>query len=91
MLMTPCFSVKQTLTNWLILVGFDVVEKISGLRINLNKSELILVGSIVNVEELSATLGCKIGSLPTSYLGLRTNLFGFGIQWRRGFKKGWVL
>ena len=42
----------------------------SGLRINLNKSEIIPIGHVVNVEELALELGCGVGSLPTSYLGL---------------------
>ncbi|RVX12604.1 Transposon TX1 uncharacterized 149 kDa protein [Vitis vinifera] len=33
-------------------------------------SELIPVGCVNNVEELAAAIGCKVGSLPTSYLGL---------------------
>ena len=41
-----------------------------GLRINLNKSEILPIGSVANVVELAAKLGCGIGSLPTSYLGL---------------------
>ena len=45
-------------------------EAMSGLRINLNKSEIILVGSVDNVVELALELGCGIGSFPTSYLGL---------------------
>nr|CAN64184.1 hypothetical protein VITISV_022648 [Vitis vinifera] len=45
-------------------------EAILGLRINLDKSELIPVGCVENVEALAAELGCKVGSLPSSYLGL---------------------
>ena len=45
-------------------------EAMSGLRINLNKSEIIPIGAVDNVVELSLELGCGIGSLPTSYLGL---------------------
>ena len=45
-------------------------EAMSGLRINLNKSEIIPVGAVDNVVELALELGCGIGSLPTSYLGL---------------------
>lgn len=45
-------------------------EMISGLKINLDKSELILVGCVENVEDLAAKLGCKVRSLPSSYLGL---------------------
>ena len=45
-------------------------ETVSCLRINLNKSEIIPIGPVVNVEELAAELGCEVGSLHTSYLGL---------------------
>ena len=44
-------------------------EAMSGLKINLNKSEIIPIGPVANVEELASELGCKVGSLPTSYLG----------------------
>ena len=42
----------------------------SGLKININKSEIILIGPVTNAEELASELGCKIGSFPASYLGL---------------------
>ena len=45
-------------------------EAISGLRINLDKSELILVGGVENAKALVADLGCKVGSLSSSYLRL---------------------
>ena len=45
-------------------------EALSRLRINLNKSNIILVVPVVNVEELATKLGCGVGSLPTSCLGL---------------------
>ena len=45
-------------------------EAISGLRINLNKSEIIPMGRVDNVEMLAVELGCGVGSLPTTYLGL---------------------
>ena len=41
-----------------------------GLYINLEKSELILVGDIPNLELLAKVLGCKMGTLPTTNLGL---------------------
>ena len=56
---------QMTYLSW-ILKWF---EAISGLRINLDKSELILVGGVENIEALVAELGCKVGSLPSSYLG----------------------
>ena len=45
-------------------------EAFSGLKINLTKSVIIPLGRVDNVEELAAELGCGVGSLPSSYLGL---------------------
>ena len=52
--------------SW-ILMWFEAV---SGLKINLNKSEILPIGPVANLEELAIELGCKVGSLPTTYLGL---------------------
>ncbi|RVX21330.1 hypothetical protein CK203_002101 [Vitis vinifera] len=40
------------------------------LSINLNKSEILPVGRVENVEVLASELGCKVGTLPSTYLGL---------------------
>ena len=48
-------------------------EAIFGLKINLGKSEMVLVGDVPNMEELACILGCKQAlraSLPMKYLGL---------------------
>ena len=45
-------------------------EAIYGLRVNLEKSALLSMGEVAAVEELALELGCKVGSLPTYYLGL---------------------
>ena len=45
-------------------------EVISGLKINLTKSELISVGKAEKLDELALVLGCKVGVLPTTYLEL---------------------
>ena len=45
-------------------------EAVSGLKINLNKSEIIPIRLVANGEELASELGCKVGSLPASYLSL---------------------
>ena len=45
------------------------VEALSGLKINLSKSEIFPIGGGENIEVLTAELGCKAGSLPTTYLG----------------------
>lgn len=42
----------------------------SGLSINLGKSEIFNVGVVPNIDSLAWILGCKKGTLPTSYLGL---------------------
>ena len=52
--------------SWL-LMWFEIIL---GSRINLNKREIISVGSIAEVESLALELGCKVGALPSSYLGL---------------------
>ena len=59
---------SRTMANlsWL-LMWLDII---SGLRINLNKSEIILIGSIAEVESLAFELGCKVRALPSFYLGL---------------------
>ncbi|RVW15175.1 LINE-1 reverse transcriptase-like [Vitis vinifera] len=45
-------------------------EAVSGLRMNLAKSEIIPVGKVEEILELAAELGCRVGSLPSQYLGL---------------------
>ena len=45
-------------------------EAISGLKVNLSKTKAIQVGEGIPMETLVSVLGCKIGSLPTSYLGI---------------------
>jgi hypothetical protein len=49
---------------------FLCFEAILGLRINLAKSEIIYVGEVEDVEELTNILGCRVSSLPMKYLGL---------------------
>ena len=56
----------QTSLSW-ILAWFEAA---SGLRINLAKSELILVREVEDIEEMAVELGCRVGSLPTVYLWL---------------------
>ena len=45
-------------------------EEVSGLRINLGKSELVPVGGVPNLEALVGLVGCGQSSLPLKYLGL---------------------
>ena len=48
--------------NW-ILLWF---EAILGLKINLEKSTILLVGNMENIEDLVAELGCGTGALPST-------------------------
>lgn len=41
-----------------------------GLKVNLDKSELVPVGKVSNVEDLSDILGDRVSKLPMTYLGL---------------------
>ncbi|RVW30550.1 hypothetical protein CK203_097801 [Vitis vinifera] len=63
-----CEAFKDQLTHlsW-VLMWF---EAISGLRINLDKIEILPVGRVDNLEELALELRCKVGMLSSSYLGL---------------------
>ena len=45
-------------------------EAYSSLKINLSKNEIIPMGRVDHVEMLASELGCHVGSLPTTYLGL---------------------
>ena len=55
---------------WHLKCVFGWFQAISGLKINLGKSELVPVGTVPEVEDLAAVLGCKVATLPMSYLGL---------------------
>jgi hypothetical protein len=55
---------------WYLRGVFIWFQAISGLKINLSKSELVPVGQVINVPELAGILGCRVASLPLTYLGL---------------------
>ena len=42
----------------------------SGLTINLQKSEIIPIGNMEDVNRATSLFGSKVGKVPTSYLGL---------------------
>ena len=44
-------------------------EEVSGLKINLGKSELVPVSEVRNLDVLVGLLGCRHSSLPLKYLG----------------------
>ncbi|KAF5479666.1 hypothetical protein F2P56_000468, partial [Juglans regia] len=45
-------------------------EAVSGLKVNYDKSELVPIGEVQDIRDLTGILGCKIASLPMTYLGL---------------------
>lgn len=49
---------------------FLCFEVASGLKVDLDKSELVLVENVDHVEGLVDILGCGVSSLPVKYLGL---------------------
>ena len=60
-------NIDQMLILRMVLIWFEAVL---GLKVNLGKSELVVVGAVHNFELLVAVLGCKQGSFPMKYLGL---------------------
>ncbi|RVW34155.1 Transposon TX1 uncharacterized 149 kDa protein [Vitis vinifera] len=61
------FQKRATNQSSWILAWFEAASR---LRINLAKSVLIPVREVDELEELAAELGCRLGALPTVYLGL---------------------
>uniref|UniRef100_A0A2N9F0T2 Reverse transcriptase domain-containing protein n=1 Tax=Fagus sylvatica TaxID=28930 RepID=A0A2N9F0T2_FAGSY len=49
---------------------FTWFEAVSGLKINLSKSEIVPIGDVLHIVELMQILGCKQSFLPLQYLGL---------------------
>uniref|UniRef100_A0A2N9GQ21 Reverse transcriptase domain-containing protein n=1 Tax=Fagus sylvatica TaxID=28930 RepID=A0A2N9GQ21_FAGSY len=45
-------------------------EAMTGLGVNMGKSELVPVGEVSNVDQLAEILCCRVGVLPMSYLGM---------------------
>ncbi|WJZ82995.1 hypothetical protein VitviT2T_002712 [Vitis vinifera] len=54
--------------NWINWIQWCIA--MLGLRVNLDKSELIAKGKVENVKELALEFGCKFSTLLSSYLGL---------------------
>ena len=42
----------------------------NGLKVNVAKSEMVPIGEVNNVHALAETLGCRVGVLPMTYLGM---------------------
>ena len=53
-----------------VRIVFTCFEAVTGLRVNMAESEMVLVGEVPNIVELVESLCCYIGTLPLSYLGM---------------------
>ena len=42
----------------------------TGLKVNVQKSEMVPIGEVDDVHALIEILGCRVGTLPMSYLGM---------------------
>ena len=60
-------DVEKILHIRVLLLSFQAV---TGLKVNVHKSEMVPVGEIVDVHALAEILGCKVGELPMSYLSI---------------------
>ena len=43
---------------------------VTGLKVNVHKCEMVPIGEVDDVHALADILGCRVGSLPMSYLGM---------------------
>ena len=60
-------EVEQVLHVRLLLLCFQAV---TGLEVNVAKSEMVPIGEVNNVHALAEILGCRVGALPMTYLGM---------------------
>ena len=58
---------EQILHVRMLLLCFEAV---TGLKVNVLRSEMVPIGEVPNVHVLAEILGCRIGSLPMIYLGM---------------------
>ena len=57
---------QMVFLSWILLY----FEALFGLRVNLEKSAILRMGEVENIDQLVGELGCIVGSLPSTYLGL---------------------
>ena len=60
-------DVEQILHIRLLLLSFQAV---TGLKVNVHKSEMVPIEEVDDVHALAEILGCRVGTLPMSYLGM---------------------
>ena len=60
-------DVEQILHFQLLLLSF---QALTGLKVNVYKSEMVPIREVDDVHALAEILGCKVGKLPMFYLGM---------------------
>ena len=53
-----------------IRLALTCFQAFTGLKVNVGKSEIVLVGEVGNLDALATILRCRVGSLPMKYLGM---------------------
>ena len=88
---SSCFLWGLSRSNGSFMLVAHVVWSLFGLKVNLEKSKLIPLGSVDQVEELILVPGFKVGTLPFTYLGclweLLLDLWQYVMGWKRSFVK----
>ncbi|RVX21872.1 hypothetical protein CK203_001388 [Vitis vinifera] len=77
----------MTYLSWL-LMWFEII---SGLKINLTKSELIPIGKVEDLEKLALELGYKVGVFLITCLGLPLDDLPEFDWWSLGIINNWVV
>ncbi|XP_059446327.1 uncharacterized protein LOC132177866 [Corylus avellana] len=63
-----CGADEEHLKNLRCL--FLCFEAVSGIKINLSKSEIVPIGEVEDIDRLANIFGCRVAGLPMKYLGL---------------------
>ncbi|RVW26080.1 putative ribonuclease H protein [Vitis vinifera] len=65
-------------------IPLPVRDSYGGLKVNLEKSELIPVGRVTDIEDLALELGCKVGGLPSRKVRMRLEKIQRDFLWGGG-------
>ena len=63
-----CDASREQLLS--IRLALSCFQAFTGLKVNVGKSEIVLVGEVYNLAELASILHCRVGSLPMKYMPL---------------------
>ena len=63
-----CDASKDQLLS--IRLALSCFQAFTGLKVNIGKSEIVLVGEVGNMGALANILHCRVGSLPMKYMGM---------------------